>query len=353
MIGFIDYELLLSKRGLPPPSLAAMKMAAYLKSKENVQIIVLNNLETIDNFEKVYFFSDLVIDKLPKEIFQYPNVEMYGLHLSPIPLLAEHMIPDTTIYNNIVQERVNDKHTSTNRALQFLDSIYYKCYDENGKRLPLPPSDKRKRFYIYDNDFLEIPNSWSILEEITERQPSGIYMTQPIQCHTVKQFFTLREDYEKVSRNNKVILDYFVPLHHFETYFGKYKLKLLGEITKTADVCVYLGKNYGNNTYSETFYIKNIFYCLNLIYSYYSRNIPIKAEIYYPVDCTNPFEDVYNAIRLWVNSKDYDMTMAQSFGTKKLQERMQELINKNASFAPFFDKTKNDLIQTRGIWRIP
>ena len=95
MIGFIDYELLLSKRGLPPPSLAAM-MAAYLKSKENVQIIVLNNLETIDNFEKVYFFSDLVIDKLPKEIFQYPNVEMYGLHLSPIPLCTEHMIPDTT-----------------------------------------------------------------------------------------------------------------------------------------------------------------------------------------------------------------------------------------------------------------
>ena len=116
---------------------------------------------------------------------------------------------------------------------------------------------------------------------------------------------------------------------------------------------MYLGKNYGNNTYSETFYIKNIFYCLNLIYSYYSRNIPIKAEIYYPVDYTNPFEDVYTAIRLWVNSKDYDMTMAQSFGTKKLQERMQELINKNASFAPFFDKTKNDLIQTRGIWRIP
>ena len=24
-----------------------------------------------------YFFSDLVIDNLPKEIFQYPNVEMY------------------------------------------------------------------------------------------------------------------------------------------------------------------------------------------------------------------------------------------------------------------------------------
>lgn len=353
MIGIIDYSLLLTKRGLPPPSLAAMKMAAYLKSNQPDQVYLLHTMENIETYERVCFFSDLIIDKLPKEIFQYPNVELYGLYLNDIPLLAEHMLPDTTIYNDIVQERVVNKQVSTSRALQFLDSVYYKCYDQNGKRLPLPPSQKRKRFYIYDNDFLTIPDCWDIINEITEGYPSGIYMIQPILCHNVKQFFTLREDYEKVSRNNKIFLDYFVPLHHFETYFGKYKLKLLGEITKTSDVCIYLGKNYGNNVYSETFYLRNIFYCLNLAYSYYSRNIPIKADIYHPYDTTNPYEDVYNAIRLWINSEDYDMTLAQSFGTKKLKERMAELIEKNPAFNPFFNKTKNDLINTRGFWRIP
>lgn len=353
MIGIIDYELLMAKRGLPPPSLSAMKMAAYLKSTQSDYVVLLQTMENIEHYERVCFFSDWIIDKLPKEIFQFSNVELYGLYLNPIPKLAEHMIPDTTIYNDIIQEKIVNKTVSTSRALQFLDSIYYKCYDQEGKRLPLPPSAKRKRFYIYDNDFLSLSDCWQIIEEIVERNPSAIYMTRPIQCHTVKQFFTLREDYEKVSRNNKIFLDYFVPLHHLETYFGKYKLKLLGEITKTSDVCIYLGKNYGNDVYSETFYIRNIFYCLNLAYSYYSRNIPIKSDIYHHYDVTNPYEDVYNAIRLWINSEDYDMTLAQSFGTKKLKERMAELIEKNSAFEPFFNKTKNDLIQTRGIWRIP
>ena len=96
------------------------------------------------------------------------------------------MIPDITIYNDIVQEKIVNKTVSTSRALQFLDSIYYKCYDQEGKRLPLPPSVKRKRFYIYDNDFLSLSDCWQIIEEIIERNPSAIYMTQPIQCHTVK-----------------------------------------------------------------------------------------------------------------------------------------------------------------------
>ena len=263
------------------------------------------------------------------------------------------MIPDVTLYNDFVQERVVNKLTTTNRALQFLDSIYYKSYDQKGKKLPLPPAAKRKRFYVYDVDFLSVPNCWDILEEIAERLPSSIYMVHPILCKTIKQFLLLREDYEKVSRNNKIILDYFVPLHHLEVYFGKYKLKLLGEITKTANVNIYLGKNYSNDTYNEVFYLRNIFYCLNLIFSYYSRNIPIKTELYYSLSETNPYEDVYTAIRLWANSDDYDMTLAQSFGTKKLKERMEELIEKNPAFAVFFDKTKNDLITTRGIWRIP
>lgn len=186
MIGIIDYELLMAKRGLPPPSLSAMKMATYLKSTQSEHVVLLQTMENIEHYERVCFFSDLIIDKLPKEIFQYSNVELYGLYLNSIPKLAEHMIPDITIYNDIVQEKIVNKTVSTSRALQFLDSIYYKCYDQEGKRLPLLPSAKRKRFYIYDNDFFSLSDCWQIIEEIVERNPSAIYMTRPIQCHTVK-----------------------------------------------------------------------------------------------------------------------------------------------------------------------
>ena len=268
MIAIYDEEFATAKRGLPPPSLAAMKTAAYLKTEQDDLVILITDLTNAANYNKVYFFSDKPLENLPKEIFLMDNIVLYGKYLDPLPQIIEHMMPDITIYHDVVQTRLINKITSTNRALQFLDSIYYQAYGSKGERLPLPPSSRKKRFYIYDEDFLSYEDCWNIFKEIEERAPTGIYTIKPIQCHTLKQFFTLREDYEKVSRNNKVILDYFVPLHHFETYFGKYKLKLLGEITKNSEVYVYLGKNYGSNAYGEVFYLKNLYQTLFVVYHF-------------------------------------------------------------------------------------
>ena len=353
MIGILDENFITAKRGLPPPSLAAMKMATHLKTTQKSQVVLLQNFQVANNCEKVYLFSDKTYENLPKEVLNITvDLEMYGPHLSPVPQLVEHLIPDITIYNNVVQERLNSRLTSTSRALQFLDSIYYQAYGANGERLPLPPSETRKRFYLYDIDFLQYENCWNIFDEIIERAPSGIYTIHPLQCHTLKQFFTLREDYEKVSRSNKVVLDYFVPLHQFDTYFSKYKLKLLGEITKTSEVYIYLGKNYSNNAYGETFYSKNIYYCLNLLFSYWSRNIPIKTELFEVEGTFNPYKDIYNCIRLWANSDNYDLKVKDSFNSKKLLAQLEEFLKIHPVMAPLFEKTKNDLIHTRGIWRI-
>lgn len=353
MIGIIDYNFIPTKRGVAPPSLDAMKMSAYLKTTQKDEVRLITNLDQAAACTKVYYFCECTLDKLPKEVFLQENVELYGDYFEKLQPIVEHTLPDITLYNDVIQEKMTNSLLSTSKALTFLDSFYYKAYGNSGERLPLPPSCPRKRFYLYDKDFLGKEDCWEILDDIVARNPSSIYTTQPIQCHTVKQFFLLREEYEKVSRGNKIILDYFVPLHHFETYFGKYKLKLLGEITKTSDVCIYLGKNYSNNAYGETFYIKNLFYCLNLIFSYWSRNIPIRAEMFYPENEINPYADIYSAIRIWTNNDNYDLKLNDSFNSKKLQERKEELLKKNSLFAPFFDKSKNDLINTRGFWRIP
>lgn len=353
MIALYDEEFATAKRGLPPPSLAAMKMAAYLKTEQNDIVMLITDLTNAANYNKVCFFSDKPLEELPKEIFLMDNVELYGKYLEPLPRIVEHMTPDITIYHDVVQSRLVDKIVSTNRALQFLDSIYYQAYGSDGARLPLPPSPHRKRFYIYDEDFLQYEDCWDIFREIEERVPTGIYTIKPIQCHTLKQFFTLREDYEKVSRANKIILDFFVPLHHFETYFGKYKLKLLGEITKNSEIYVYLGKNYSANAYGEVFYLKNLYYCLNLIFSYWSRNIPIKAEMYIPSDGVNPYKEIFNALRLWTNNEDTSIKISDYLNTKKLKPKLEEFITNNPTMATFFDKSKNDLINTRGVWRLP
>lgn len=353
MIGIVDYDFSSAKKGLPPPSLAAMKMAAHLKMEQDDIVYLVSDISGAANYNKVYFFSDKPIEELPKEIFLMDNVVLYGKFLEPIPRIVEHMTPDITIYRDIVQDRLLRKVTSTNRALQFLDSIYCSIYDSEGKRMPLPPSARKKRFYIYDEDFLSHEECWDIFREIEERAPTGIYTIHPIQCHTVKQFFTLREDYEKVSRGNKIILDYFVPLHHFDTYFGKYKLKLLGEITKNSEVYIYLGKNYGSNAYGEVFYLKNLYYCLNLIFSYWSRNIPIKAEMFIVEDSLNPYKEIFNALRLWTNQENLDSTLGSYFTTKKLKPKLDDFLTVNPTMKIFFEKTKNDLINTRGVWRLP
>ena len=353
MIALYDEEFATAKRGLPPPSLAAMKMAAYLKTNQDDLVMLITDLTNAANYNKVYFFSDKPLEELPKEIFLMDNVILHGKYLEKLPRIVEHMTPDITIYHDVIQTRLLQKVVTTNRALQFLDSIYYQAYGTEGERLPLPPSARKKRFYIYDEDFLGYERCWDIFREIEERGPTGIYTIKPIQCHTVKQFFTLREEYEKVSRANKIILDYFVPLHHFDTYFGKYKLKLLGEITKNSEIYVYLGKNYNANAYGEVFYLKNLYYCLNLIFSYWSRNIPIKAELFVTEDSVNPYKDLFYALRQWTNNSDCDLTISSFLSTKKLKPILENFLKDNPVMEIFFNTTKNDLINTRGVWRLP
>lgn len=353
MIAIYDEEFATAKRGLPPPSLAAMKTAAYLKTEQKDLVVLITDLTNAVNYDKIYFFSDKPLEELPKEIFLMNNVCLYGKFLEPLPRIIEHMTPDVTIYHDVIQTRLVNKSVSTNRALQFLDSIYYQAYGSGGERLPLPPSPRKKRFYIYDEDFLQYESCWDIFKEIEERAPTGIYSIKPLQCHTLKQFFTLREEYEKVSRANKIILDYYVPLHHFDTYFGKYKLKLLGEITKNSEVYVYLGKNYSSSAYGEIFYLKNLYYCFNLIFSYWSRNIPIKAEKFIVEDSVNPYKDIFNALRFWTNSEDYDIKISSYLNTKKLKPKLEEFLKENPTMEVFFETSKNDLINTRGVWRLP
>ena len=353
MIAIYDEEFATAKRGLPPPSLAAMKTAAYLKTEQDDIIILITDLTNAANYKEVYFFSDKPLEDLPKEIFLMDNIHLYGKYLEPLPRIIEHMTPDITIYHDVIQTKLVNKIISTSKALQFLDSIYYQAYNSKGERLPLPPSSNRKRFYIYDEDFLKYENCWEIFDEIEQRTPSGIYTIKPIQCHTLKQFFTLREDYEKVSRSNKIILDFFIPLHHFDVYFSKYKLKLLGEITKTSEVYIYLGKNYSSNAYGETFYLKNLYHCFNLIFSYWSRNIPIKAEMFIKEDIVNPYKDIFFALKQWTNHSDHDLKIGDYFTTKKMKPKLEEFLKANPIMSVFFNTSKNDLINTRGIWRLP
>ena len=90
-----------------------------------------------------------------------------------------------------------------------------------------------------------------------------------------------------------------------------------------------------------------------MLFSYYSRNIPIKAALFYPTNgAINNYEIIYKIIERWANSKDYDKTLTDFTKSKKEKEMLQKLIEKHPIMEQFMNKSKNSLIQTRGIWRI-
>lgn len=332
----------------------ALKISSYYKRYEkNENVFLIKDLKSIEKYDKVYFISDKILEEIPQEVLVAPNVLFYGEYLpDDIPELYHHMIPDVSLYNETVQQLLTEGKIITNRALTFLSSSYYQA-KVGDTYIPVPPIEPRARIYVYDKDFLAQPDCWDIFDRIIERKPASIFFVEPLQCHTIKQFLHLREEYERVSRQNKIILDYFVPYDDFDIYFSKYKLKLLGEITTSSHILIYLGKNYKSDIYSGMFYIHNIFYCLNLLFSYYSRNIPVFTEIYYPPNQPlTIYTEIYKVIHAWANSNDKDKTFGECFRTKKQKEILKQLLEKKPAFEAFLSKSKNKLKNTRGIWRI-
>lgn len=350
MIGIVDYDFVITKTS-KLPSLGAMKMASYLKKQQPQLLLALTQIKLC---EQVYFFSEQSLDNIPLEVITSENLTAYGQAFSEeLPRLVQHMTPNTDIYKTFIQEELAAERMSVNKGLDILDSSYYLSHIGD-EILPLPAVSPRKKFYLYDKDFLAYPQCWEILDKITERKPSTIYTVEPLQCHTLKQFFFLREEYEKVSRSNKVILDFFVPLHQFGTYFSKYKLKLLGEITKTTPVYVYIGKPYGAQAFGEIFYIRNLVYSLNLLFSYYSRNIPIKVELYEPpVGYHNPYQEIFEGVREWANNPKWERTLRESLErTNKRKEQLKLLVEKHSIINQFLDNSKESVKSKRGIWSI-
>ena len=92
---------------------------------------------------------------------------------------------------------------------------------------------------------------------------------------------------------------------------------------------------------------------LNLIFSYWSRNIPIKAELFVPEDSANPYKEIFQALRQWTNHENHDLKLQDLLSTKKLKPKLEEFLKENPAMEIFFGISKNDLINTRGVWRLP
>ena len=59
---------------------------------------MITNFDTLNNYDKIYFFTKNRIEELPSIFFNYNNIEFYDDTNSDINELVHHMIPDISLY---------------------------------------------------------------------------------------------------------------------------------------------------------------------------------------------------------------------------------------------------------------
>ena len=302
MIGLVDYDYSSTKsRTNLIPNLEIMKLAEYYKLEKNEHCRLLSLEEAdVSNYDKIYFFSESHVQPQIPEAYLRASQVIYGgtafTKGKYIPFeneLIDYTLPKPNIYTDSLKIKYNEG-VKANIISGFLDNSYYRWYGK--ERLPIPPIMSNKRIILYDRDFF-YPDWREILKEIIARKPSSIFRIHPIVCHKLSDFFEAR-NFPKLQRSNNYILDLNIPLTEVYYMINKYKKYFLADITKFSNVYLPLGGSY----FTCFQYYKDMVYKLNLLYCFWSSNIPIKIWYEPPfIGYNNPLKNLSEKIETWAN----------------------------------------------------
>lgn len=358
MIGLVDLDLQQSSSSTSLiPNLEIMKLATYYRLEENTfcRLISLNEKE-LSQYDKIYFFSEAnKFPNIPEAFLRADNVIYGGTAFTEkyIPFknsIIDFTIPRLSIYKDFLKEKYNNG-VRAKIIEHVLEDSYYRIY-AGEEILPLPPIRKNKRVFIYDKDLLSRP--WQdIINSIALKKPSGIHTIHPIICRTITDFKNIR-NCASIARGNEIILDFNIPLEEVPYLLKNYEKFFLAEIVKTSNIFLTLGGNF-NSTFK---YYKDLIYKMNLLYSFWSKKIPIKIKYIEPSigvkDCLKPLSSF---IATWSNNIENKQTINERItykNKKKISEAMiarDNLLKFHPTAQDLFNQTFK-AISERRYWRI-
>ena len=359
MIGLVDYDLQITQsQNLTPPNIEIMKLATYYKLEENMfcRLVSLDE-QDLTPYSKIFFFSETTREPLiPKQFLQSNNVVYGGTTFTKgkyIPFensIIDYTIPKTYIYKEYLKQKYNEG-IKANIISHILDNSYYRFF-AGDELLPIPPIKSKKRIFIYDREFF-FNGGEKTIQKIAENRPSSIFFIHPIICKTITQYCKFRE-IPRIARTNKIILDLNIPLEDLNYLFKKYLSFFLQDIVKTSQVYLPLGGDF----YSGLQYYKDYIYKMNLLYSFWSKNIPIKIFYTYPnIGFKDPLQDLSLLTQAWAGNHDNKKSMKNRIylltknKISKYYPIWERLLQFFPSAADLIDQTYNDLSQ-KGVWRI-
>ena len=277
-----------------------MKLATYYQFEENKHCRLINlDEKEFGGYEKIYVFSESKdYITVPEALRKATNVVYGGTAFTNgvyIPFenrLIDYTLARTRIYASFLKEKratgLDDKEIE-----RLLDNSYYRWHA--GKEvLPLPSVQKRRRLYVYDKDFFQ--EGWrEIMNKMIERKPASIHFIHPMRYHKISDFLEVREN-SLIAKARDAYLDLDIPLSDTSILMGRYKNRLLAVINPASQVFLSLGGSF----HYQSDYLRDIIYKLNLLYVFWSCNIPIKIKYEEPtLGCYNPISDISKLISTW------------------------------------------------------
>lgn len=360
MIGLVDLQLQSwDKPQLCPPNLEIMKLATYYQQEENKFCRLINLDETeLGGYEIVYVFSESEnYVTVPEAFKRAPNVVYGGTAFTGrryVPF-ENRLIDYTLARPRVYREFLKDKRMQGLPDVEithFLDNSYYR-WRAGDNELPLPSIKKRRRIYIYDRDFFQA--GWqNIINRIIDRNPSSINFIHPAHYKKISDFLEVREN-SLIARGNDAYLDLNIPLRETPILMKHYKNRLLAVINKSALVYLSLGGSF----HYESDYYKDIIYKLNLLYVFWSCNIPLKVKYEEPsLGCYNPISDLSKLIATWSqgDTKNYKSIIDRIPKDKKLtevrpeREQLRVILKRYPSSDTLFRQTF-ETTQKGGLWK--
>lgn len=356
MIGLCDIDLYQkSSTGLYVPNLEIMKLATYYKLEEKTFCQLISPEETeLGIYDKVFLFSEQDNIIIPDAFKRAKNVIYGGTAFTKgiyIPFkneVIDYTLPRTFIYKNFLSEKYS-AGVKSKEINHFLDNGYYRIYAGENK-LPAPAIAKKKKIYIYDREFF-YPDWKETLTLLSEKIPSTIIRIHPITCTKLNDFFEIRK-LSRFSRGNEIVLDLNIPYEEIPILFGKYEKRFLADINNSSNVYIPLGKTLNSNQK----YFEDLKYSLNLLYSFWSKNITIKIKFIKPnLGNYNPLINLSELIESWASLSTEAKKKTTILSRIKKNSLEEEQYNLFLSYSPkskdLFEQTFNDLKERR-YWRL-
>ena len=274
-----------------------------------------------------------------------------GIYIPFENRLIDYTLARPRIYTQFLRDKMQAGLANI-EVSRLLDNSYYRWHA--GKEvLPLPSIKKRHRIYIYDRDFFQ--EGWrEIINRMINRKPSSINFIHPAHYKKISDFLEVREN-SLIAKGNDAYLDLNIPLKETPVLMKHYKNRLLAVINPSSQVYLSLGGSF----HYQSDYFKDIIYKLNLLYIFWSCNIPIKIKYEEPtLGCYNPIADISKLISTWTQgeTRNYKCITDRIPKDKKMtevrpeREQLRVILDRYPSFETLFRQT-TETVKKGGLWK--